>query len=381
MQIDKPRLGPRLLAGITSFALAVTASVATAKVALADELHVADWSTLAEVSPDASTAEFVSEVILGGAETLAIEPGVESDSGIIVPESLDEPITIGDLTLDVPSEPGAEAAVTKTGDVVVPSANEGAELIIQELDISSLNFEAAAARTLITIESREVDPLFQFTPEVPEGGSLNMDSETGSVIAYDGDGNISSIIAPPWAYDAEGAEVPTWFEVEDGHVYQYVDHLSRQFAYPIVADPVWFVPVLLFAGRIIIKEVASATLTAATAAAIKGVGTAAKYRSWTDGNKRHNLIIWTKKDPGNRCDAHHTLPQKFATYFASRGFTGGDSIHHPKYLVWWEKNDHRRKASAVNNSWQTWINKNRTASKASILNKRTAVLKQYPPRC
>ena len=98
-------------------------------------------------------------------------------------------------------------------------------------------------------------------------------------------------------------------------------------------------------------------------------------------NKRHNLIIWSKRDPGNRCDAHHTLPQKFATYFADRGFKGDDSIHHPKYLVWWESSDHRRKASAVNTSWQTCIRNNPKASKASVLNKRTAVLKQYPPRC
>lgn len=371
----------RFVAVLASFALVATASVTTAHTASAEELDTTDWSTLSETSSDSSTAEFVSEVILADTETFAIEPGVESESGVTVPESLDEPITIDGLTLDVPSAPGAEPMLTEVGDVIVPSENEGADLIIQEVDTTSLNFEAAATRTLITIDSQDVDPLFEFALDVPEGGSVDVDAETGSVVAYDADGNVSSLIAPPWAYDAEGNEVPTWFEVEDGAVYQYVDHLSRQFTYPVVADPVWLVPVLLFSGRLIIKEVISATLTAATAAAIKNVGTAAKYRSWTDRNKRHNLIIWSKRDPGNRCDAHHTLPQKFATYFADRGFKGDDSIHHPKYLVWWESSDHRRKASAVNTSWQTWIRNNPKASKASVLNKRTAVLKQYPPRC
>lgn len=288
----------RFVAVLASFALVATASVTTAHTASAEELDTTDWSTLSETSSDSSTAEFVSEVILADTETFAIEPGVESESGVTVPESLDEPITIDGLTLDVPSAPGAEPMLTEVGDVIVPSENEGADLIIQEVDTTSLNFEAAATRTLITIDSQDVDPLFEFALDVPEGGSVDVDAETGSVVAYDADGNVSSLIAPPWAYDAEGNEVPTWFEVEDGAVYQYVDHLSRQFTYPVVADPVWLVPVLLFSGRLIIKEVISATLTAATAAAIKNVGTAAKYRSWTDRNKRHNLIIWSKRDPG-----------------------------------------------------------------------------------
>lgn len=208
-----------------------------------------------------------------------------------------------------------------------------------------------------------------------------MDGETGSIIVHDADGSISSVIAPPWAYDAEGTEVPTWFEIEDGHVYQYVDHLSRQFAYPVVADPVWLVPVVTFAGRLIIREIVAATVAAATATAIKNVGTAAKYKSWTNANKRHNLIIYTKRDPGSRCEAHHTLPQAFRKYFTDRGFKGDDSIDHPKYLVWWEMHDHRSKSRAVNDSWRAWISKNTQASKTSILNKRTDVLRQYKPWC
>lgn len=193
----------RFVAVLASFALVATASVTTAHTASAEELDTTDWSTLSETSSDSSTAEFVSEVILADTETFAIEPGVESESGVTVPESLDEPITIDGLTLDVPSAPGAEPMLTEVGDVIVPSENEGADLIIQEVDTTSLNFEAAATRTLITIDSQDVDPLFEFALDVPEGGSVDVDAETGSVVAYDADGNVSSLIAPPWAYDAE----------------------------------------------------------------------------------------------------------------------------------------------------------------------------------
>lgn len=41
----------------------------------------------------------------------------------------------------------------------------------------------------------------------------------------------------PWAVDASGQDVPTHYEVEGGLLTQVVDHTSRTYEYPIVADP------------------------------------------------------------------------------------------------------------------------------------------------
>ncbi|WP_435745999.1 hypothetical protein [Microbacterium sp. PMB16] len=373
----------RVIAGAVTLALASTLAISTSA-ASADALSESEGTTVAEV-PSQDAAEFISEIVLADAATLPIEPGSESNLGVTVPISLEEPISVstdrGTLNMAIPAADGAAASVSATGDVIVASENDGADLIVQELDTSSLSFEAAATRTLITIDSWDVDPLFTFSPEVPPGGSITLDEETGGVIVLDADGNASSVLSSPWAFDAEGTEVPTWYEVEGGNVYQYVDHIGRQYTYPVVADPVWVIPVLLFVGRIVLKEVVASTMAAAAAKAISGIGTVAKYRSWTDANKRHNMIIYTKKNPGTRCDVHHTLPQKFSTYFAGRGFTGSDSIHHPKYLVWWEVSDHRSKALAVNTMWGAWIKDHPTASKSAILIERAAVMRKYPPRC
>lgn len=372
-----------MVAGVVTLAVAATVSL-SASAATADESSESGATVAVDDYPE-TTAEFVSEILLADTETLPIEPGVESDAGVTIPHSLDEPITIaserGTFGLGLPAAPEADAIVSETGDVIVPSVHEGADLIVQELDTSSLSFDAAATRTLITIDSWDVEPMFTFTPEVPIGGTVTLDEETGGVIVADAEGNVSSVLASPWAYDAEGTEVPTWYEVENGEVHQYVDHVSRQYSYPVVADPVWVIPVLLFAGRLILKEVIATSMAVATAKAIKGIGTAATYRSWTDSNKRHNLVIYSKRNPGTRCDAHHTLPQKFSAYFAGRGFTGTDSIHHPKYLVWWELSDHRSKASAVNTMWSAWIAKNPKATKTAVLSERTAVMRKYPPKC
>lgn len=133
----------------------------------------------------------------------------------------------------------------------------------------------------------------------------------------------------------------TWFELENGVLYQYVDHLAGAYEYPIVADPVWFVPLIVAGGR----------------------------------------VVLTTRNP-SMCDAHHTLPQAFRTNFVNVGFTGNDSIDHPRYLVWWNRSDHRTKSAAVNNEWRAWFSSTTIKrTKVSALTKRTAVLRKYPAWC
>ena len=54
---------------------------------------------------------------------------------------------------------------------------------------------------------------------------------------------------------------------------------------------------------------------------------AAAYRPFTSANFRHNLIQRTGYNPGSRCQAHHTMPQKFSTYFGAKGI----KIHDPQF--------------------------------------------------
>lgn len=44
-------------------------------------------------------------------------------------------------------------------------------------------------------------------------------------------------VAPAWAKDANGTQVPTRYEINGSTLTQIVDHTSGGFAYPIVADP------------------------------------------------------------------------------------------------------------------------------------------------
>lgn len=59
----------------------------------------------------------------------------------------------------------------------------------------------------------------------------------GSAIATDSKGEFVFGIASPWAHDATGQQVPTWFEISHEGIVQVVDHTSGEFNYPITADP------------------------------------------------------------------------------------------------------------------------------------------------
>ncbi|CAJ0557263.1 unnamed protein product, partial [Mesorhabditis spiculigera] len=71
-------------------------------------------------------------------------------------------------------------------------------------------------------------------PTVTPRGSTKATAVT--VTVFDADGNPISVVAAPWAYDANGNPVPTDYEVRDGRLIQTV-YADEATAYPILADP------------------------------------------------------------------------------------------------------------------------------------------------
>ncbi|SDZ55298.1 hypothetical protein [Herbiconiux ginsengi] len=68
------------------------------------------------------------------------------------------------------------------------------------------------------------------------GTSLRL-FEDGSVVIEDAAGVTLGGVVAPWAYDAEGTPVKTWYEVDGSSLVQVVAHDADSYAYPIVADP------------------------------------------------------------------------------------------------------------------------------------------------
>lgn len=65
---------------------------------------------------------------------------------------------------------------------------------------------------------------------------LGAEFDTGEVYIVNNKNAITGIIDKPWAYDAKGVKVPTYFTVSGNKITQHVEYTEKN-AFPITADP------------------------------------------------------------------------------------------------------------------------------------------------
>lgn len=75
-----------------------------------------------------------------------------------------------------------------------------------------------------------------FALETDTDVSLSVDPNSGAIVVSQDDEPVA-LIESPWAKDANGRAVPTYFTVEGSEFTQYVDTSAGGYAYPITADP------------------------------------------------------------------------------------------------------------------------------------------------
>ncbi|MGP9761248.1 hypothetical protein [Corynebacterium sp. AOP12-C2-36] len=100
-----------------------------------------------------------------------------------------------------------------------------------------INWGNGREQSLILLEGVDSPREHRFAMDVPEGGQM-VKNPDGSVDVLDADGNVVEHVKAPWAYDASGRPVETYYEVdnETGELVQIVDP-DRTTLLPILADP------------------------------------------------------------------------------------------------------------------------------------------------
>lgn len=346
-----------------------------------------------------------------------------ADPARLVAEALDEG-TAKSLPLSVPRADGLAAPATSAASILAPAAgNEeigigipGDEALAERIDSDTVRYSdpgmsteftvqpasiagapevSGGVRTLISVLDADAPEQFAFPVDLPDGVALEAQAD-GSISAVDQTGAMHGTFAPPWAVDANGKPVPTRYEVAGNTLVQQVSHAGA--AYPIIADPVWFVPVIIIGARVAAQVVVkAATRKAAQQLAKKAAvrqgwaksvhsvkkvqrSSQAKARSHARSNHRHNLQVRTQKNPKG-CQAHHTLPVKFAREFSK---VRGLNINDPRYALWWTsarglRGNHASMARAYNAEWQKFFSRygSRTPSKAAVLQKRAQLVRKY----
>lgn len=92
--------------------------------------------------------------------------------------------------------------------------------------------------TFTLIRSPESAEQFRWRVSLPGQESLRMSVDGGAEVLGARGARIATI-APPWARDASGQDVPVTLEVDGDTLAMTVAHRGSGFVYPIVADPSW----------------------------------------------------------------------------------------------------------------------------------------------
>lgn len=226
MHLRKCRSAGRIgLIGVLSAVILMASSQAS----IADESANSVDSLVESVSEVAPNENVLTVDESGSGDLEAAPEGAE----LTLPADGGEQLTIetedgAEFQLGLPTDvDGVEAGVAEDGSVVYKTT-EAVDVVAQVIDdgvrIMSVISDGSAPSTY----DYEIDGL---TPVLQVDGSVFLFEPTEPATEPVG------IIDAPWAKDARGNDVPTQYVVEGTTVVQVVDHLSGDYAYPIVADP------------------------------------------------------------------------------------------------------------------------------------------------
>lgn len=139
------------------------------------------------------------------------------------------------MTITLPNAASAEAAQQVAPGIVVYGSNKGFANAVQATEDNGV-------RLLTVIDAASAQTEYSYGLSVPEGGHIAI-TEDGGAVVFGVDEQIISTIDTPWATDASGKSVDTWYTTDGQALTQHVEHNVSGVAYPVVADPLikrWF---------------------------------------------------------------------------------------------------------------------------------------------
>ncbi|ANZ36053.1 hypothetical protein BBK82_08205 [Lentzea guizhouensis] len=207
--------------------------------------------------------QMVLDEATAAAELAVTESGTtQADAVVVSPTGDTTARTDNGSVVQVPADPTQDVTLTapngQSVDVGVPGAADAAQAVV--VDGTTVYADAApqtdvvvkptteGVQALVTIDGPAAPTGFDFPVTVPAGGQIAL-GEDGGAVVFDATGSPVATVATPWARDANGNSVPTRFVLEGSTLRQIVEH-HQTTAYPVVADPAWFV---VWGARLIIN--------------------------------------------------------------------------------------------------------------------------------
>ena len=133
------------------------------------------------------------------------------------------------ISLGLPfSDASTQSSITNTGVALYDNKNGSSTVVVPR--------QGNSLAALIVIDSETSPSSYEFDIQLAKGGHLEM-QESGAVVALNGDSTLQAVVAPPWAKDSDGKDVPTRYSIDGTTLTQIVDLDSSAINFPVVADP------------------------------------------------------------------------------------------------------------------------------------------------
>jgi len=153
---------------------------------------------------------------------------------IDVPKAASDGVTLttsGGPRIDIQlpnADQAGDATQVAPGVVAYPASNGSANAVQAD--------ETGGVRMLTVIDNPKAPTKYDYKVTVPNGGRIEL-AEDGGARVVSGVGETVASIDTPWAKDANGKTIKTWFTTDGVTLTQYVKHRVRGVVYPVTADP------------------------------------------------------------------------------------------------------------------------------------------------
>ena len=220
----------RIIAALT--AVAVTTGF-TSPPSTAAEAGTSSIEAIQEIAPE----------LLASSPHGPREAAGSHDDHALLPSDPSEGITVrtgsGTATIGIPEADGAHDARLIAEGVLEYDTDDGYSTV-------PLVKDDGQVKIATVIESSAAPDRYAYDLELPAGSTLEKNDD-GSVSVLNAGGQLTALVNVPWAEDADGASVPTRFEIDGTTLVQIVEH--RGASHPVVADP-WWIPALRLVGSL-----------------------------------------------------------------------------------------------------------------------------------
>ena len=185
--------------------------------------------TVAAINDVASSVLDTAIDVSASDSTVSTSAGVNVDLSTNASEgiSIDNP-TGGDLEIGLPFADTAGDAQVVDGVMVYANSNGSTTTPLVHTD--------GSVQILTTIAHADAPTAYEYQVSLAPGSTLSAGAD-GGVAILDAQGGVTGYVEAPWAYDANGATVPTKYEVVGDKLIQVVSHTAVDTVYPVVADP------------------------------------------------------------------------------------------------------------------------------------------------